>query len=119
MHATKRLVVLTTLACLVLVLTACTLRHQREELRTGVLAPGLHRNAFRDEWGPPTSAYSRLGSQVANDHWTLPTGRVQGGDRVYHVWEYDDREVTLLFHHYKLVAWRTEKTVEELRIEEE
>ena len=119
MGATKRLIAGSALVCLVLALADCALRQQREELRTGVLAPGIDRRAFRDEWGPPTKAYSRLGSQVADDHWTLPIGHVQRGDRVYHVWEYDDREVTLLFHHYKLVAWRTEKTVEELRIEEE
>ena len=56
---------------------------------------------------------------MGSENRTLPIGQVQRGDRVYHVWEYDDREVTLLFHHYELVAWRTEKTVEELRIEEE
>ena len=47
-------------------------------------------------------------------NWFLG-GSVFVGSRIYDTWEYPDRGVTLLFYRYRLVAWQTDKTVEELR----
>lgn len=31
------------------------------------------------------------------------------------VWEYKEKEITLVFHGYRLIAWKTEKSREELK----
>jgi len=49
-------------ACLAFALAAavagCTMEKHREQVREGFLSRGLHRDAFVEEWGPPSRTFS-------------------------------------------------------------
>ena len=100
-----------------LVTVACgSLPRQMAQVRSGLLTSGLHQEAFVKEWGLPYRTLSQSADQVVSEgSWVILGGRTFTGTRIYDSWEYRDRGVTLLFYGHRLVAWQTDKTVEELR----
>ena len=111
-------VLISGLLLVLLVLSACAMSRHREQVRDGILATGLNRNAFLTEWGPPTRTYTATGEEMVRAVWgggiQAFRGSFEKGKQTYDVWEYD-RDITLVFVGPKLKAWKTEMTVPELR----
>jgi len=97
----------------------CAGYHHRERVRQGMLMRGLSRDAFEDVWGLPTRTYTITGDEITQAGWgatqTVGGGFFFKGKQAFDVWEYAGRGVTLVFDGGSLVAWKTDKTVEELR----
>ena len=90
-----------TLACLM----GCAMARHREQIREGLLTRGLHREAFRREWGPPSRTFA-----VRSPDAVLRTdafGPARWEHPVYEVWEYPARETCLTFEGVRLVTWET------------
>jgi hypothetical protein len=100
---------------LVLAATGCAIQRHKAHVRDGLLIQGLHRDAFLEEWGLPTRTSTVTGDEAIRAGWVSGGGYFFKGKAVYDVWEYSGREVTLFFYRAKLVTWKTEKTVEQLR----
>jgi hypothetical protein len=100
---TRRLALLLALAGLL----GCAMARHREQVRQGVLTHGLHREAFRREWGPPSRTFAVRGREnVLRTHpfsarWERP---------VYEVWEYQDHATCLTFDGVRLIHWETGRT---------
>ena len=106
-----------------LVMSSCAMQRHRQYIRDGLLVSGLNRNAFLKEWGMPDKTYT-----IPSDEFTSFTSG-WGGSQYYHsggatyfkgkvpldVWEYKEKDITLVFHGYRLIAWKTEKTREEIK----
>ena len=110
---------LLTILCVCLILPpGCTtfgrLPKHREQVRHGLLTTGLHRDAFLAEWGYPTRTATLTGEEMVEARMFAGRGSFSKSRRAYDVWEYPDREVTLVFSGARLVAWETDKTVEQL-----
>jgi len=107
----------------VLASSGCAMQRHREYVREGLLVSGLNRNAFLKEWGMPDKTYT-----IPSDEFTSFTAG-WGGTQYGHsggagyfkgkvpldVWEYKQKDVTLIFHGLRLIAWKTEKSREELK----
>jgi hypothetical protein len=96
----KRLIPFLLLFVLVLVI-GCVMEKHRKYVRDGLLVTGLNREAFLLEWGPPG--------------WSPRGGFFLKGKQTYDWWIYEKKGVELVFLGFRLVTWRTEKTVEELK----
>src|SRR5438552_19012492 len=95
-------------SALVLIATlgpSCAIDRQREQIRTGLLTQGLHRQAFLAEWGLPTKTSTLSGDDTTRVGWADGAGFFFKGRAIYDVWEYRDREVTLVFERMRLVTW--------------
>jgi hypothetical protein len=98
-------------ACLALALAAavagCTMEKHRQQVREGFFTLGLHRDAFVQEWGPPSRTFSVaapdpvMRTDAYGSTWQRP---------VYEVWEYPSHETCLTFDGVRLVYWETGKT---------
>jgi len=99
--------------CLALVcfLSSCKLAQHRKQVAAGLLTTGLRNDAFLAEWGSPDRTYTKNGKELVEAGFRL----FFKGHRVLDVWEYTEREVTLVFRGRGLVTWKTEKTVSELK----
>jgi hypothetical protein len=107
-------------------LSACAMARHREQVRNGMLTTGLAGEAFLEEWGPPTRTSTMTGDEVTRAEWMGMSGGYSGsfsgsftkGKQGYDVWDYAG-EVILVFvssrGHLRLVTWKTEKTVSQLR----
>jgi hypothetical protein len=82
----------------------CTMQRHREHVRMGFFTKGLHRDAFLQEWGPPTRTFPLparepvLRTGYYGGYWEKP---------IYEVWEYRSRAFCLVFDRVRLVAWET------------
>ena len=85
-------------------LAGCAMARHREQIREGLLTRGLHREAFRREWGPPSRTFAvQSRDAVLRTHpfgarWEHP---------VYEVWEYEPRTTCLTFDGVRLIHWET------------
>lgn len=106
-----------------LLLIGCTsgMTKHREQIRNGLLTVGLNREAFLKEWGMPDRTYVISSDEVAKLSvlWgsNFGSGGFFKGKVPLDVWEYQKKEVTLIFNGIVLVGWKTEKTRKELEKE--
>lgn len=106
--------VLLSLLLSVLVL-GCAMKKHRKYIRDGILVTGLNREAFLEEWGPPDRTQTISGQEIMKAGWSPTGGYFLKGKQTYNVWTYEKKGVELVFLGYRLVTWKTEKTVEELK----
>jgi hypothetical protein len=105
-----------------LLIIGCAMERHKKQIKDGLLTVGLNRNAFLTVWGMPdktyviksdafskTEASSILVDRTAIDGFKSFTGSVP-----LDVWEYKEKEVTLIFNGIVLVGWKTEKTRKEI-----
>ncbi len=103
-----------------LVAAGCAESKDRLRVRDGLLMVGLDQNAFLAEWGPPDRTASAISEEQLRARWgPALSGAFSGGffkgKRPLDVWSYERHGVELVFDDGDLVAWRTDKTVEQLR----
>ena len=104
---------------IILASSGCVMQKHRQYIRDGLLVTGLNREAFLKEWGMPDKTYTIPSDEFSS--FTAGWGGYGGGAGYYKgkvpldVWEYENKGVTLVFHGYRLIAWKTEKTREELK----
>ena len=103
------------LAVVVLAGASCGMLRDRAKVRDGLLVSGLDRDAFLAEWGPPTRTSTLTGDDTTQAGWGGGGGFFFRGKEIYDVWEYSRHGVTLVFYRARLVTWKTEKTVAELK----
>lgn len=114
-HRLRRVVTLVLLG-LALVSTGCAMARMREQVRSGLLKRGIHQEAFLDEWGMPLRAGTLAGEEGMQAGWSSGGGFFQKGRGMFEVWTYGPpRDIQLVFDGPRLVAWKTERTVNELR----
>ena len=87
-------------------------------LKAGMLMLGQDQDDFLAMWGRPVRTQSALSAEELSVRWGWSSGiggrgNVFKGRRPLEVWMYDG--VELVFDDGDLVAWRTERTVEQLR----
>lgn len=115
----RRLITLFLLLVLSLMLVGCAMQKHRKYVRDGLLVTGLNREAFLLEWGPPDKTRTLTGEEVMKAGWGVGVGGGSGfffkGKQTYDFWIYEDKGVELVFLGLRLVTWKTEKTVEELK----
>jgi hypothetical protein len=90
----------------------------QESLRQGLLRVGIGQKAFLSEWGPPDRTSADLSEEQLRGRvggWRWEGATLSQGRRPLDVWLYDRYGVIVVFDDGDLVAWRTDKTVEELR----
>lgn len=110
----KKLTILFFLVLTILVF-GCAMQKHRKYVREGILVTGLNREAFLLEWGPPDRTQVITGEEVIRAGWMLGRGFLMKGKQKYDIWIYEDKDIELMFYGIRLVAWKTEKTVEELK----
>lgn len=111
-----------TIALMLILVTACAMIRHREQVRSGMLTTGLHGQAFLDEWGPPTRTSTMTGEEAARAEWATGYysfgGSFVKGKQTYDVWDYNG-EVVLVFQHVRgylrLATWKTDMDVSQLR----
>jgi hypothetical protein len=89
----------------------------QESLRQGLLRVGIGQRAFLQEWGLPDRTASAVGEDQLRARWGgAPfAGGFFKGRRPLDVWVYERYGVEVVFEDDDLVAWRTDRTVEQLR----
>ena len=86
------------------------------KIRAGLLMLGLDMDSFFEVWGPPDRTLSALSEEQLQARWGFGGGGFFKGKQTLNVWVYAKRGVELVFDDDdELVAWRTDKTVEQLR----
>ncbi len=107
------------IAVVFLLLTGCIMGKHRDSIREGLLVTGLNREAFLKEWGMPDRT-----STVSSDEFASFSAGFSGsagsasyfrGRRPLDVWVYEKWDITLIFNGLRLVAWKTDKSTEELK----
>jgi len=94
------------------------MQKHRQQIRNGLLTVGLNREAFLKEWGMPDKTYPISSDEVTK--FSALWGSNLGGAGFFKgkvpldVWEYREKEVTLIFNGVELISWKTEKTTKEL-----
>jgi len=114
----RKLITLFLMLVLALVL-GCAMQKHRKYVRDGLLVTGLNREAFLLEWGSPDKTYTISSEEFSSlrANW----GNLGGGVGYFKgkvpldVWIYQEKGVQLVFNGLRLIAWKTEKTVEELK----
>ena len=86
-----------------------------DTVKQGMLVSGTDRRAFLEVWGTPDRTFTVKGETMLGARWSAVGGQIFRKDRVYDVWEYGKRGVTLYFDNYYLASWNTERTTEQLR----
>jgi hypothetical protein len=86
----------------------CAGMREREKISQNFLMTHQNQNNFLEVWGNPTKSYSETAdglrtewSQDADSGWVSLRG-----NRVYDVWDYENKGVTLVFYHQSLFAWK-------------
>lgn len=114
----KRLIPLLLLFVLALVI-GCAMEKHRRYVREGLLVTGLNREAFLLEWGSPDKTRTLTGEEIMKAGWGVGAGGGSGfffkGKQTYDLWIYEKKGIELVFLGLRLVTWKTEKTVEELK----
>lgn len=102
-----------------LLVLGCAMAKHRKYVRDGLLVTGLNREAFLLEWGPPEKTRTMTGEEIMKAGWGVGVGGGSGfffkGKQTYDLWIYEEKGVELVFLGVRLVTWKTEKTVEELK----
>ncbi len=93
----------------------CAMQKHRKYVRDGLLVTGLNREAFLLEWGPPDKTQVIKGEEVTRAGYGIKGGFFFKAKENYDIWFYEKKRVDLVFLGLRLVAWKTEKTVEELK----
>src|SRR6266478_4290772 len=70
---------------------------EKSEIRQNTLASRQKQSSFKKVWGPPTRTFSQTGD--AEGHFAIRPGRI------YDIWFYSDKQVTLVFDRKELIAW--------------
>ena len=85
-------------------------------LREGILRTGIAQGSFLAQWGPPDRTVPSMSGETLQARWGLrSSGGVVKGKRSLELWTYERHGVELVFEDRKLVSWRTDKTVSQLR----
>lgn len=114
-------------SCIILLVVGCAAHakgpkeHRHADIvRSGMLRPGIHQQAFLEVWGEPER--NRMITETDKDvtlsaGWNGFGGGVFMGKKrfTYQLWEYSKLDVQLLFDGSSLVNWKSDKTVEELK----
>jgi hypothetical protein len=87
----------------------------RQMIRQGMLLVGLDRDDVIAEWGLPDRTESAVSGESLQVRWGIGGGGAYKGNRALDVWIYEKRGVTLVFDDDELIAWKTDKTREQLR----
>jgi hypothetical protein len=88
----------------------------QQSLQLGLLRVDIGRKAFRAQWGEPDRIVPVISLQDLEGRWGPEVrGSLLEGRRELDIWNYQKYGVELLFDDGDLAAWKTEKTVEELR----
>jgi hypothetical protein len=102
-----------------LLLGGCAMYKHRSQIRDGLLTTGLNRNAFLKEWGMPdrtsTVSSDEFSSFSAGFSGSAGSAAYFSGREPLDVWIYEKLDVTLVFNGLRLVAWKTDKSREELK----
>lgn len=97
----------------------CHAKAHRKYVSDGLLVTGLNREAFLLEWGPPERTRTMTGEEIMQAGWGIGVGGGKGfffkGKQTYDLWVYEKKGVELVFLGLRLIAWKTEKSVEELK----
>lgn len=112
---TGRLLVTLLLAAAGLLGSGCAESKDQLRIREGLLVVRLSQKAFLAEWGVPERTASVASEEDMRVRWGPGGGGFFKGKRPLDVWIYERRGVELVFDHGHLVAWRTDKNVEQLR----
>jgi hypothetical protein len=98
-------------------LAACgeEISEDRQLIRQGMLVVGLDRDDFVREWGLPDRTESAVSGEALQVQWGIGGGSAYKGTRALDVWVYARRGVTLVFDDDELIAWKTDRTREQLR----
>ncbi len=85
------------------------------EVRSGILRVDLPKMAFLDVWGEPTRADTAPTEEVMSASWGAMGGNFFKGSKTVEIWTYENIGIKLVFDRNRLVAWKTDKTVQELK----
>ena len=104
------------LFAMVILMAGCAAQRHRDNVAAGLLTSGTPQKAFLEVWGPPSRTRTELADteerRVEFSRWGGFSGRVK---TTYEIWEYPQRDTTLIFDQTLLVGWKTSKTTEQLR----
>jgi hypothetical protein len=102
------------------IVTGCIMAKHRDSIREELLVTGLNREAFLKEWGMPdrtsTISSDEVASFSAGFSGSAGSASYFRGRRPLDVWVYEKWDITLIFDGLRLVAWKTDKTREELKV---
>lgn len=97
-------------------LTACASGGQLS-LRDGTLRTGIGQKAFLTEWGLPQRTLSVVNEEQLRGRWGgVPVIPVSGERRPLDLWVYEKHGVELAFDDRDLVGWKTDRSVDQLRV---
>ena len=100
---------------LLLGLVACASGGQRS-LRNGNLRPGIGQKAVLSEWGLPERTLAVVSAEQLRSRWgTAPEVHLRPDRLPLDLWMYDTAGVELVFDDGDLVAWKTDRDMDELR----
>ena len=107
------------LLVIVILVFGCIMEKHKSYVRRGILVTGLNRGAFLKVWGPPDRTYTITSEEFSSLRagWGDYGGGVGyfKGKVPLNVWVYKEKETELVFYGVRLIAWKTEKSVEELK----
>jgi hypothetical protein len=100
---------------LFLVASCANMRPDVKDIRNGLLKQDLESSAFLVAWGSPDRTRSVASDEITAAGWTGFGGSFFKGRISLLQWDYERLGVSLLFNDDKLVSWKTDKTVAELK----
>lgn len=86
-----------------------------DEVKTGILKIGLTKQGFLDTWGDPDRVKTVAGEEFVSANWSGMGGSFYRGRHTFEVWTYEKVNTDLVFDRERLVGWRTDRTVKELK----
>ncbi len=84
-------------------------------VRDGMLKIGIGQQAFLDVWGQPERTSVVQSAEQITAKWGGGGGNFFKGSKALEMWSYNKSEIELLFDGSKLIAWKTNKTTQELK----
>jgi hypothetical protein len=102
------------LIALALGLVACASGGQRS-LRDGTLHPGIGQKAFVTEWGLPERTLSVVSAAQLATRWGVAASPASPSRRPLDLWVYEKHGVEAVFNNGDLVAWKSDRSAEQLR----
>jgi hypothetical protein len=87
-------------------------------VRSGILKLGIHKQAFIDTWGSSNRAYTATSEEFMSGRVLGSGGNFYKGKKTLEtleVWKYEKIDTELVFDGNSLSAWKTDRTVDELR----
>jgi len=80
-----------------------------------MLKIGIGQQAFLDVWGQPERTSVVQSTEQITARWGGGGGNIFKGSKALEMWSYNESEIELLFDESKLIAWKTNKTTQELK----